>query len=447
MNATALCGNVLPALRSSTSSLLALALLFSAVLTAGAAQQQTLYAASGTFGVTGILYTLDPATGAVLTTVGPLNDAAGNNYAMAGMKYDYARGLLYGATSGKSATGPSYLIIIDPATALVTPIGPFDEVITDIAIDPTSGVMYGVSGFNQKFFTINTQTGLATQTGSTGIGFQNGGGFAANSRGVLYGVSNFSFYTYNKTTGAATFIGGTLLPNFIRAADFDANDVFYGLEGGGGIDNVHLRFLVTFDLITGLGRLVGSISTIDLDGLAFVPVPTIPIQLTGIVSEMTHAGVPYDIDLASGSGVECRNSPAGTYTVILTFLENLTSVASASAACGTVGSSTIGPGPNQYTINLTGAATCNAQRNTVTLTDVTDVTGNHSDTLLSPPWGLLIGDTTGDGSVNSADISQTKAQSGNAVTASNFRQDVTADGSLNSSDIGLVKSKSGTGLP
>src|SRR2546423_13443013 len=39
-----------------------------------------LYAATGTFGVRGILYTLDPATGAVLTTVGPFNDARGQNY-------------------------------------------------------------------------------------------------------------------------------------------------------------------------------------------------------------------------------------------------------------------------------------------------------------------------------------------------------------------------------
>src|SRR5256885_2582379 len=41
-----------------------------------------LYGATGTFGVRGILYTLDPATGAVLTTVGPLNDAGGDNYGM-----------------------------------------------------------------------------------------------------------------------------------------------------------------------------------------------------------------------------------------------------------------------------------------------------------------------------------------------------------------------------
>jgi hypothetical protein len=68
--------------------------------------------------------------------------------------------------------------------------------------------------------------------------------------------------------------------------------------------------------------------------------------------------------------------------------------------------------------------------------------GNFSDTM-----GVLLGDTTGDGFVNSADISQTKSQSGQPVTSSNFREDVNADGFTNSADISLVKSKSGTALP
>jgi hypothetical protein len=49
--------------------------------------------------------------------------------------------------------------------------------------------------------------------------------------------------------------------------------------------------------------------------------------------------------------------------------------------------------------------------------------------------------------LQSNDIAQTKSQSGNTVTSSNFREDVTTDGFLNSGDIGLVKSKSGTALP
>ncbi len=172
-----------------------------------------------------------------------------------------------------------------------------------------------------------------------------------------------------------------------------------------------------------------------------------PVQLTSMVSEMVHGGAgTFDIDLTGGSGVECRNGAGGNYTLILTFSNNLTSVGGASVGCGSVSSSAIGPNANQYTVNLSGQGVCNAQYNTITLTNVNDSMGNHSNTVLSPQWGLLIGDTTGDGSVNAGDIGQTKSESGNPVTGSNFREDVTVDGSINAGDIGLVKSKSGTGL-
>jgi hypothetical protein len=61
--------------------------------------------------------------------------------------------------------------------------------------------------------------------------------------------------------------------------------------------------------------------------------------------------------------------------------------------------------------------------------------------------GVLLGDTTGNRSVNASDISQTKGQSGTPVGASNFREDVTANGEINSSDISVVKAQSGTSLP
>jgi hypothetical protein len=107
----------------------------------------------------------------------------------------------------------------------------------------------------------------------------------------------------------------------------------------------------------------------------------------------------------------------------------------------------IGPNINQYTVDLTGENPCNQQYITVTLNDVTDSAGNHSNTVTSPPWGLLIGDITDSGDVNASDITQAKAQSGAAVTASNFRNDATANGAINASDVSLVKSKSGTALP
>jgi hypothetical protein len=72
--------------------------------------------------------------------------------------------------------------------------------------------------------------------------------------------------------------------------------------------------------------------------------------------------------------------------------------------------------------------------------------GNLSSSV-SSPLNILVGDTNGDGAVNSADISQTKSQSGMSVTSANMREDLNADGSINSADISLVKSKSGTALP
>ncbi len=60
---------------------------------------------------------------------------------------------------------------------------------------------------------------------------------------------------------------------------------------------------------------------------------------------------------------------------------------------------------------------------------------------------VLIGDTNADGFVDAVDTSQTKSQSGNAVSASNYREDVNVDGFIDAVDVSLVKSKSGSALP
>jgi hypothetical protein len=266
--------------RLSRSCLTAVLLLFASTLTASAEGDVTrrvvLYVASGTFGTQGTLYTIDPGTGTVLTTVGLLHDSANNPYGLTGLKYHPTTGIFYAATSGQSPTHPAWLAIVDPASALVTPIGPFgDRSLTDLAIDPTTGIMYGISGFDQKFYTINTSTGQAVQTGQTGIGFANGGGFAGTKiagSGFVCGFSNFSFYSFNKTTGAATPIGGIGLRNLVKAADFNPNSVLYALEGGGGVDNTHFRWLDTCDVTTGTCTRVGQITANDLDALAFIPV-------------------------------------------------------------------------------------------------------------------------------------------------------------------------------
>ena len=88
------------------------------------------------------------------------------------------------------------------------------------------------------------------------------------------------------------------------------------------------------------------------------------------------------------------------------------------------------------TVDLTGVT--DVQQITVTLTGVTDSSAQIlPDTSVS--MNMLIGDMTGNKSVNASDITQTKIQSGAAVTASNFRTDVTANGVSNASDVNSGK--------
>jgi hypothetical protein len=87
-------------------------------------------------------------------------------------------------------------------------------------------------------------------------------------------------------------------------------------------------------------------------------------------------------------------------------------------------------------VQLTGVN--NAQTVAVTLSNVTDdiakVLPNSVVTI-----NFLLGDTTGNKSVNASDIAQTKAKSGALVDFYVFRNDITANGSINSSDVSLVK--------
>ncbi|MGH9806090.1 MAG: hypothetical protein ACRD9W_02305, partial [Terriglobia bacterium] len=184
------------------------------------------------------------------------------------------------------------------------------------------------------------------------------------------------------------------------------------------------------------------------------------LPLDDVLSRKVHGSAgTFDIDLNPDTNgnynVECRSEGAG-YNVIFTFDPSYTVTGSASGVTvtngGTVASHGSGPNANQYQVVLTGPP--NAMTHLITLNGVpvhsSTIATNGGNATLNNAVGrldLLVGDTTNDRTVNAGDIGQTKAQSGNAVTSSNFREDVTVDGSLNAGDIGLVKSRSGTALP
>ena len=161
---------------------------------------------------------------------------------------------------------------------------------------------------------------------------------------------------------------------------------------------------------------------------------------------MTHSGAgTFDINmpLSGTSGVEDRSDGTENYTLVLTFDTPVNGgTATVTNGTGIAGSPTFSG--NDMIIPLSGVT--NVQVITVTASNVTNTNGGVL-TSASVDMGFLIGDTGADRQVNSSDVSQTKSQSGQPVTASNFREDVTADGTISSSDVSLVKSKTGSALP
>ena len=178
--------------------------------------------------------------------------------------------------------------------------------------------------------------------------------------------------------------------------------------------------------------------------------------VTSAVSRKTHGAAGnfnINLPLTGNVGVECRiGGGTNDYTMVVTFANSVTVNGSPQAQVVS-GSGTVGTGGagNGGAVSIAGAVVTipltnitNAQRIMVKLSGVNDGVSMGDVTI---PMGILIGDTSGNASVNASDITQTKIQSGQAITSSNFRTDVNVNGSINASDVSAVKVRSGSSLP
>ena len=171
-----------------------------------------------------------------------------------------------------------------------------------------------------------------------------------------------------------------------------------------------------------------------------------PLQLLSAVSRKTHPGAgTFDISLPIAGppfGIECRSS-GGNHTLVFTFSNTVVSgTASVTSGVGNAAVPTFSG--NTMTVNLTGVN--DVQVIAVTLSNVTD---SFAQVLPSAAVtvNMLVGDTSANKTVNGTDVSQTKTQSGFAVTGANFREDVNVSGAINGTDVSVVKLRSGSGLP
>ena len=191
----------------------------------------------------------------------------------------------------------------------------------------------------------------------------------------------------------------------------------------------------------GFGRAgVSDRGSFEFNGIAPPPAP-----VTVVARKMHGALGPFDIDLLALAPprTECRTGGAGgIHQVVATFAEAVTVTGVSVTSIDNMATATVSVNGAVVTINL--ASVTNRQTAAITLLGVSNGTGTGNVAISFP---VLLGDTNGNGAVTSSDIGQTKARSGQPVSAANFRTDVNANGAINSSDIGQVKAQSGATLP
>ncbi len=167
----------------------------------------TLYASTG--GGTSSIHTIDPATGAVLTTVmhpfGALN----------GLEFD-AGGTLLG-TFIPGPGDPSTLVMVDTTTGALPAIGSTGvSNIGGLAFDGTFSTLYGISSgpgaVPPTLLSVSPITGAAVTIAVTTMGVEASSlEFTADGRLVTAGADG-NFYEINPAHGAATLIGAMGVP-------------------------------------------------------------------------------------------------------------------------------------------------------------------------------------------------------------------------------------------
>ncbi len=169
--------------------------------------------------------------------------------------------------------------------------------------------------------------------------------------------------------------------------------------------------------------------------------PTSVRTLLSAASRLTHAGAgTFDISmpLTGASGVEDRSSSA--YNAVFTFDGPVTS----GQVMVVSGTATVGPilfGGNTMTAQLTGVTS--AEVVTLRVQNINGDGQQHGDV----PFGFLTADVNGNRIVDRPDQQQLRADRGQPVTASNFRDDINLSGIVDRPDLQSVQTNRGHSIP
>ncbi|HLX24323.1 MAG TPA: hypothetical protein VKR38_13335 [Usitatibacter sp.] len=255
-------------------------------LCGASAMAQVLYAATGSNGRPGTLFTIDTATGRILSSAPIMLGAT--QICITGLAANPFTNLLYGIVSNNCATNNGALVTIDPTNGAATFIGNTGGG-SDLAFSP-GGILYMWQQSTTALATVDLTTGVATTIGASGLPGTTGGGVAVIGSTVYVAPNGASgpLATINTTTGAGTVVAtlnGAPFTAAINAMAFGGG-ALYGVDSDtGGPANTRL---VRIDPAGGAVTLVGTLP-LDIDALAFGPAAGVPTLGNGMMIAMFAA--------------------------------------------------------------------------------------------------------------------------------------------------------------
>jgi hypothetical protein len=180
------------------------------------------------------------------------------------------------------------------ASTLVADLSPSNRV-EGAAFQPGTGILYGENSDTGQLVTIDPATGVMTNVGPINLGQYQVSGLAFDANGVLYGVHNignifsgddYRLVTFNLTTGAGTVIGTDVGLGYYQTIGDIAFDPSSGALYCVVANTGDIR---TIDTTTGLaGGVVFAGAALGAHGLAFTPEPGSGLLLVVGVVMLAH---------------------------------------------------------------------------------------------------------------------------------------------------------------
>lgn len=311
---------------------------------------QTLY--SATTG-SGSLYRINPANGSA-ALIGPLRNGSNQAFGLSGLAANGA-GEMYGTSSADSPTSPNNLVRVDPATGVVTVIGPLNLPVPGGPVGDltflTTGRLFGFAPVVGAYVLIDLATGAATVQGTAGKSV--GGlatspvaittGITVNPVGSVFGVSASSQTTpqerrVNPATGVETVLNsltGAPCCTF-SALEFSAAGTLYGIIQTAGVPSLVI-VAATTGAVTTLGALPSLSTALTFGPTSSITVSVAPAtallsggqtqQFTATVTSAFNPAVTWSVTPSVGSisGTGLYTAPA-TVTVSETVTVTATSI-------------------------------------------------------------------------------------------------------------------------